>query len=109
MKVYYVLWATDGMRRFKTAAIRTALTGDALIDFIIAEIKKFNSDGLVLSFSYAGEDEASDERTELEQVKAERDRYWDWIKAMGCETCSGDCDKCDGQSGWVWSGEVKDA
>ena len=42
---------------------------------------------------------------ELEQVKAERDRYWNWIKAMGCETCSGDCGECDGTSGWVWSGE----
>lgn len=43
--------------------------------------------------------------SELEKVKAERDRYWDWIKAMGCETCSGDCAKCDGVSGWVWSGK----
>ena len=42
---------------------------------------------------------------EHEQVKAERDRLWNWIKGMGCETCSGDCDKCDGVSGWTWSGE----
>lgn len=51
---------------------------------------------------------ADELNAQLEAVKAERDRYWDWIKAMGCETCSGDCVKCDGQSGWVWSGEVKE-
>lgn len=55
-----------------------------------------NLDGLV----YINQLEA-----ELEQVKAERDRYWNWIKSMGCETCSGDCGKCDGTSGWTWSGE----
>lgn len=51
---------------------------------------------------------ADELNAQLEAVKAERDRYWDWIKAMGCETCSGDCAKCDGVSGWKWSGE-KDA
>ena len=45
---------------------------------------------------------------ELERVKKERDRYWDFIRAMECESCSGDCDKCDGQSGWVWSGELSE-
>lgn len=40
-----------------------------------------------------------------ETYKRERDRYWNWIKGMGCETCSGDCGKCDGTSSWTWSGE----
>lgn len=52
------------------------------------------------------EEEIERLKSELAQVKAERDRYWNWIKAMGCETCSGDCGNCDGTSGWLWSGEV---
>lgn len=44
---------------------------------------------------------------EFEQVKAERDRYWQYIKDLGCDSCGGDCDRCevglDGVwSGWVW-------
>ena len=27
---------------------------------------------------------------ELAQVKAERDRYWQYIKGLGCDTCCGD-------------------
>lgn len=47
---------------------------------------------------------------ELAQVKAERDRYWQYIKDLGCDTCGGDCDRCevtpDGAwSGWVWDGD----
>lgn len=47
---------------------------------------------------------------ELEQVKAERDRYWQYIESLGCDTCGGDCDRCEVGldrvwSGWVWDGE----
>ena len=108
MKFYYVLWGADNMCRIGTALIGAPFTGEALIQHIIAEVKKLDPDGMVLGFSCAGENGASYEQMELEKVKAERDRYWGWIKNMGCETCSGDCAKCDGQSGWVWSGEVKE-
>lgn len=40
----------------------------------------------------------------IEKLSVERNRYWAFIRDMGCESCSGDCDKCDGQSGWTWSG-----
>lgn len=51
--------------------------------------------------------------TELEQVKAERDRYWQYIKGLGCDTCGGDCDRCEVGldrvwSGWVWAGEKEE-
>jgi hypothetical protein len=44
---------------------------------------------------------------EMEKIKAERDRYWQYIKDLGCDSCGGDCDRCevglDGVwSGWVW-------
>lgn len=42
-----------------------------------------------------------------ETYKRERDRYWEWIKGMECETCSGDCAKCKDYDGWVWSGMDK--
>ena len=51
-------------------------------------------------------------RVDLEQVRTERDRYWEFIRSMECESCSGDCDLCavsnDGNTftGWEWSGEV---
>lgn len=45
----------------------------------------------------------------LETATQERDRYWSWIREMGCETCSGDCAKCDEGEGWVWSGENQEA
>lgn len=50
---------------------------------------------------------------ELEQVKAERDRYWQYIKGLGCDTCGGDCDRCEVGldrvwSGWVWDGEKEE-
>lgn len=45
-----------------------------------------------------------------ETYKRERDQYWDYIKGMECESCSGDCDNCtvtrDGFTGWEWSGEL---
>lgn len=65
-----------------------------------------------ISVSYAGRDldEAADIienlSAELEEVKRERDRYWAFIRDMGCESCSGDCDKCVDGSAWTWSGEV---
>lgn len=51
---------------------------------------------------------------EFEQVKAERDRYWQYIRGMGCDTCGGDCERCevtpDGAwSGWTWNGAKMDA
>lgn len=50
---------------------------------------------------------------ELAQVKAERDRYWEYIKGLGCDTCGGDCDRCEVGldrvwSGWVWAGEKEE-
>ena len=47
---------------------------------------------------------------ELAQVKAERDRYWQYIKSLGCDTCGGDCDRCEVTldrvwTGWEWDGE----
>jgi hypothetical protein len=49
----------------------------------------------------------------LEQVKAERDRYWQYIKGLGCDTCGGDCDRCEVTldrvwTGWEWAGEKEE-
>lgn len=45
---------------------------------------------------------------ELERVKRERDRYWKFIEDMACDSCCGDCDKCEVEgndlTGWEWSG-----
>lgn len=40
-----------------------------------------------------------------ETYKRERDRYWDFIRAMECESCSGDCGKCVKEDEWHWCGE----
>lgn len=48
---------------------------------------------------------------DYDKMRRERDRYWEYIKGMECESCSGDCDKCtvtkDGFTGWEWSGKEK--
>ena len=48
---------------------------------------------------------------DYDKMRRERDRYWQYIKGMECESCSGDCDKCtvtkDGFTGWEWSGKEK--
>ena len=50
---------------------------------------------------------------ELAQVKAERDRYWQYIKSLGCDTCGGDCDRCEVTldrvwTGWKWNGNKEE-
>lgn len=48
--------------------------------------------------------------TEVQKLREERDRYWEYIKGLGCDTCGGDCDRCEVTldrvwTGWVWDGE----
>lgn len=48
--------------------------------------------------------------TEAQQLREERDRYWEYIKGLGCDSCGGDCDRCEVTldrvwTGWEWAGE----
>lgn len=55
------------------------------------------------SYDYSSrrDDDAADM---IEKLSVERGRYWAFIEDMGCESCSGDCDKCVDGSAWTWSG-----
>ena len=47
---------------------------------------------------------------EMHRLRAERDRYWEYIKSRVCDTCGGDCSECHvGEDGnltrWEWDGD----
>ena len=48
-----------------------------------------------------------------ETYKRERDRYWKFIEDMACDSCCGDCDKCEVEgndlTGWEWSGKKEES
>lgn len=51
--------------------------------------------------------------TECQKLREERDRYWQYIKGLGCDTCGGDCDRCEVTldrvwTGWKWNGNKEE-
>lgn len=39
---------------------------------------------------------------DYDKMRRERDRYWQYIESLGCDTCGGDCDRCEVGLDRVW-------